>query len=79
MIPLPDAESPTGIKISSMIGVLWDEVRSPAPSYHDPSELIWLSVPDIAEEEDEDEDEESEETEDEVDDSEESEEDESDE
>lgn len=73
LIPLPDNDSPTGIKMNPLISVLWDEVRSPAPSYHSPQELVWLSVPDIADPEDDEDDE------DEVDDSEDSDETDSDE
>jgi len=69
LIPLPDQNTEGGIKLTSLIGVLWDEVRGPAPSYHDPSDLVWLSVPEIADpddeegEEDEEDDEEDESTE----------------
>lgn len=38
--------------MKAMIGVLWDEQRSPAPSYHSPDELVWIEV---ADDEDEDE------------------------
>lgn len=38
-------------KVTPLVGVLWDDIRSPSPSYHDPSELEWLSIPSMDEEE----------------------------
>jgi hypothetical protein len=32
-------------KLISKVAVLWDDMRSPAPSFHDPADLEWLSIP----------------------------------
>lgn len=32
-------------KLISKVAVLWDDLRTPAPSFHDPSDLEWLSIP----------------------------------
>lgn len=32
-------------KLVSKVAVLWDELRSPAPSFHDPADLEWLGIP----------------------------------
>lgn len=32
-------------KLVSKVAVLWDELRTPAPSFHDPSDLEWLGIP----------------------------------
>lgn len=47
LLPVPDETSSTGIRIQPMISVLWDDHRSPSPSYHSPEELHWLAVPEL--------------------------------
>lgn len=47
LVPMPDASSSTGVRFQAMIGVLWDDNRQPAPSYHSPEELSWLSIPEL--------------------------------
>ena len=42
-----------------MIGVLWEDNRSPSPSYHEPSELVWIEIPGLTDDEEEDADEEA--------------------
>jgi len=32
-------------KLISKVAVLWDDMRAPAPSFHDPSDLEWLAIP----------------------------------
>jgi len=32
-------------KLVSKVAVLWDELRTPAPSFHDPADLEWLGIP----------------------------------
>jgi hypothetical protein len=32
-------------KLISKVAVLWDDMRTPAPSFHDPSDLEWLNIP----------------------------------
>lgn len=54
VIPLPDANSPTGVRMLTLIGVLWNETRTPSPSYHENTELAWLEVPGLTDEEEED-------------------------
>lgn len=46
-----------------MVAVLWDNesMRSPAPSFHAPKDLEWLTVPGIIEPEEDDEEDEEEE------------------
>lgn len=51
LLPFADPTAPNGVKIQALIGVLWDSNRSPAPSYHEPTELIWLTVPGVTDEE----------------------------
>jgi len=53
VIPLPDDKSPTGVRILTLIGVLWDENRSPSPSYHENVELEWIEVPDLTDDDEE--------------------------
>lgn len=60
LVPTPDESSGTGVRFQAMIGVLWDDHRSPSPSYHTPDELQWLSIPEL-ESDDEEEFEEDEE------------------
>jgi hypothetical protein len=55
LVPMPDQSSSTGVRFQSMIGVLWEDHRSPSPSYHSPDELHWISVPELEFEDDEDE------------------------
>lgn len=45
LLPFADTQSPTGVRIQALIGVLWNDNRSPAPSYHEPTEIMWLNVP----------------------------------
>jgi hypothetical protein len=61
LVQVPDTASPSGVRIQSLIGVLWNDVRSPAPSYHEPSELQWLSVPGVTDGDEDEEDEEDDE------------------
>jgi NAD(P)-dependent dehydrogenase (short-subunit alcohol dehydrogenase family) len=42
-------------EIERTTGVLWEDHRSPSPSYHSPDELHWISVPELEFEDDEDE------------------------
>jgi hypothetical protein len=65
LVPTPDEASPGGVRFQALIAVLWNEVRTPAPSYHEPSELVWLAVPGITDDEEFD-DEDFDEDEDEV-------------
>jgi hypothetical protein len=55
VLPDPSAENPAGFKLKAILGVLWDDNRTPAPSYHDPSELVWITVPGVTEDDDEEE------------------------
>jgi hypothetical protein len=32
-------------KLISKVAVLWDDLRTPAPSFHDPADLEWLAIP----------------------------------
>lgn len=32
-------------KLVSKVAVLWDDLRTPAPSFHDPADLEWLGIP----------------------------------
>lgn len=69
LVPTADEAAPGGVRFQSLIAVLWNEVRTPAPSYHEPSELIWLAVPGITDDDeydDEDGEYEDDEEEDEV-------------
>jgi hypothetical protein len=50
LVPMPDQSSSTGVRFQAMIGVLWDDHRSPSPSYHSPEEIHWLEIPEIDEE-----------------------------
>lgn len=59
--PILDPNVEGGLRFSSVVGVLWDEIRSPAPSYHRPEELVWLSVPAIDSVDGEDDEDENEE------------------
>jgi hypothetical protein len=62
--PVTD-ETPLGVKIIPQVLVLWEDARSPAPSYHHPSKIAWVEIPGITDEEDEeDEDDEENESED---------------
>ena len=54
LVPVPDQSSGTGMRFQAMLGVCWENNRSPAVSYHSPEELEWLSIPAV---EDNDEDE----------------------
>jgi len=47
-------------QVSVLIGVLWNDHRSPAPSYHEPKELTFMQLLDDAEAEEADEAEEEE-------------------
>lgn len=62
LVPTPDESSGTGVRFQAMVGVLWDDHRSPSPSYHSPDELHWLSVPEIEADDYEEEGEDEEET-----------------
>jgi hypothetical protein len=44
--PLPD-ESGQKIVLRAVVAVLWDNQRSPAPSYHSPDELLWEDIPQL--------------------------------
>lgn len=57
LLPFADAASANGVRIQALIGVLWNDNRSPAPSYHEPTEIIWLNVPGITDEEEYDDEE----------------------
>jgi hypothetical protein len=61
LVPMPDQSSSTGVRFQSMVGVLWEDHRSPSPSYHSPDELHWIAVPELENEEYEDDEEEEEE------------------
>lgn len=65
LLPYMTAEGDT--KVLNRVGVCWEAQRNPAISYHDPSELSWLSVPQL-DSEDEEYEEEGEEYDDEGDD-----------
>jgi hypothetical protein len=54
LVPVADANTPGGVRFQALLGVLWNDVRSPAPSYHDPNDLVWMNVPGITDDEDED-------------------------
>ena len=56
LLPYMTAEGET--KVLNRVGVCWEAQRSPAISYHDPSELSWLSVPVLSEDEEYEDDEE---------------------
>lgn len=56
IVPTPDDSSATGVRFQAMVGVLWDDHRSPSPSYHAPDELHWLGIPDLETDEDDEED-----------------------
>ena len=58
LLPFADAQAPTGVRIQALIGVLWNDMRSPAPSYHEPTEIMWLNVPDLTDEDEYEDDEE---------------------
>lgn len=32
-------------KLISKVAVLWDDLRTPSPSFHDPADLEWLAIP----------------------------------
>jgi hypothetical protein len=57
VIPVPSDKAPLGFIVHSFIGVLWEDNRSPSPSYHEPSELVWLEVPGLTDDEEDDADE----------------------
>ncbi|MEO5348893.1 MAG: hypothetical protein H7836_04530 [Magnetococcus sp. YQC-3] len=44
ILTVPDEKNPTGFRFQTLMGVAWDNKRSPALSYHDPSELTWLRL-----------------------------------
>lgn len=50
--PILDANAPNGVRYTSIIGVLWDDHRTPSPSYHQPTELQWLDIPGFLDDED---------------------------
>jgi len=66
LVPTPDESSGTGVRFQAMIGVLWDDHRSPSPSYHAPDELHWLAIPELEADEDEDDEEEEYENEEDI-------------
>jgi hypothetical protein len=37
----------TTIVMEALLSVLWDNQRSPAPCYHNPSEIEWLEIPQL--------------------------------
>ena len=53
--PILDATIEGGVRYTAMIGVLWNDHRTPSPSYHSPNELQWLDVPSLGDDEEEDE------------------------
>jgi hypothetical protein len=59
----------TTIVMESLLSVLWDNQRTPAPCYHNPSEIEWLEIPELTaiEQQIEEENDEDEEEEDEID------------
>ena len=40
-------EVTTIIVMEALLSVLWDNQRSPAPCYHNPSEIEWLEIPEL--------------------------------
>lgn len=60
LVPVPDANSGTGMRFQAMLGVCWDNLRVPAISYHQPEELEWIEVVGIDDETEDDEDEDEE-------------------
>jgi len=44
ILTVPDEKTQGGFRFQTLLGVVWDNKRSPAISYHDPSELSWLRV-----------------------------------
>lgn len=58
VIPVPNDKAPLGFIVHSMIGVLWEDNRSPSPSYHEPSELVWIEIPGLTDDEEDDTDDE---------------------
>ena len=42
------------VKPLVLIGVLWNETRTPSPSYHQPEELIWNDMPGMTDDDEED-------------------------
>lgn len=53
LVPTPDESSATGVRFQAMLSVLWDDHRTPSPSYHTPEELYWLAIPELEADEDE--------------------------
>lgn len=60
VLVMQDPAKPNGETLKAVIGVLWDDNRSPSPSYHDPNELVWITVPGVTDAEEEDDEEEEE-------------------
>jgi hypothetical protein len=58
IVPKPDPADPAKVIFDPIISVLWDDQRTPAPSYHSPSDLVWELCPgdDALQDGDEDED-----------------------
>lgn len=47
LLPVADPSSSSGLRYEASIGVLWDDHRTPSPSYHKPEELYHLGIPEL--------------------------------
>lgn len=63
LVPVPDSTSASGMRFQATLGVCWDNLRTPAISYHSPDELEWIEVTGLEDDEEESEEEDEEEVE----------------